>query len=285
MRGLVWGLLGCLAFGCGDDDAGGEVDAGTIEDGGAMDANVRGDAGETVPWEVEVRDLLTGDAVVTAVICVREAPAIPCASVNDEGVATIGLPPNAEVTLETTAIRYYDQLNPLTTGSEPGSIDIDMGKTSNIEPLIRVFGVELEDDRGQLAWLGQSRPGQGVVGLTATVSSGGEGPYFVDPDGVPDPELEATSESGLGVTANLEAGVVTVTYDNPFGGCEAAQEAWASDEANSIRAPIEAGYLTIAIARCDGMPDAGMPDAGPVESDAGAVDAGASDAGADAGPE
>ncbi|HJL04845.1 MAG TPA: hypothetical protein RMH85_32420 [Polyangiaceae bacterium LLY-WYZ-15_(1-7)] len=273
-----------LALGaCGDDDGGG-ADAG--EDAGPVDAWVPGDAGETVRWSVTVRDLVSGDPVQLAEVCVFGFPQLPCGTTDRMGETALDVPVNLELQLRTTALRYFPTLTTYVADDAPRDVDIDLGKTSNITPLIASVGVTLDDTKGQLAFLAQSGPGDGLEGVAASLDpASGEGPFYTN-GSIPDETLEATSDDGLGVFGNVDPGAVDVVYANPNGGC-APSEGWPSPTADALSTHIEPGHLTIVIARCDPPPvDAGI-DAGPADAgveDAGAMDAGAMDAGpADAG--
>ncbi|MEM9070600.1 MAG: hypothetical protein AAGE52_18990 [Myxococcota bacterium] len=284
MRRLgLWGLILGLAFGCGDDDGGGADDGGgrdaPADIGGedtSEDVFIPGDAGPTVTWMVRARDLLTGDPVVTANICVRDVPAIECLQV-DETTAEgeIQVPVGAEIQLVSNAIRYFPQLNTYVTDDMPRTIQIDMGKRGNIEPLIGAAGVTVDETKGQLAFLAQSGPGTGIEGVTATLMPvSGMGPFYTM-DSLPSLELSATSDDGLGVFTNVDPGRVEVVYNNPGGDCE-PNEGWPGSAAGSVATELLPGHLTIILARCPlGEMDAGVDAA--MDADA------AADAGADAG--
>ncbi len=278
--------VACIALGlaCGDDD--GADDAGPSDAGVDVgeDVFVPGDAGVTVTYALRVRDLLTNDPVVTARVCVHNVPEIECVGVDEDGMAQIQVPVNAEVQLRTTAIRYFPLLNTLTTTDADGSADIDIGKRSNIAPLLAAVGIDLDETKGQLAFLAQTSPGSGLEGVSVTVTpESGEGPFYTR-DSLPEDGLTATTSDGLGVYANLDPGRIEVVYDNPNGGC-APGEGWPSSTANALTTNIEAEHLTIVIAYCDGPGDAGI-DAGVDAGADAAVDAGldgAVEAGLDAG--
>lgn len=271
-----WGAglaAGLLLLGCGDDDAGTVSDAGQ-DAAEPEDVFVPGDAGPTATWEVDVRDLLTGDPVTTARICVHRVPELPCASVNMDGVAMLEVPVNIDLQLHTTATRYMDQLNTFTSDGEPRRVRLDIAKTSNIVPLLSAAGVTLDREKGQLAFLAQSGPGDGLADVTATLDpAGGEGPFFTR-DSIPDAELTATTSDGLGVYANVDPGELEVVYANPAGDCT-ADEGW-DRGANRVGTRLEANTLTIIIARCEAPPEM---DAGPPMMDGGAMDGGVPDGG------
>ena len=210
--GMDWRFLGglvlVLALGCGDDssttdagsDTGGE-DGG--EDTGTPDTFIPGDAGPTVTYSFEVNDLLSGDPVVLARTCVFGVPDIPCTMVDETtATGTIEVPINSEIQLLTTAIRYFPELTTYTTTEEPRDVDIDLGKESNVVPLLVAAGVTADPEKGQLAWLAQTGPGMGLEGVTATLVGTGEGPFYTL-DSLPSMEQTETSEDGLGIWSPL----------------------------------------------------------------------------------
>ncbi len=280
---LPWRLVAALlvfSLACGDDDGGTDAgtDTGGEEDTGTPDTFIPGDAGPTVTYSFEVNDLLSGDPVVLARTCVFGVPDIPCTMVDEtDATGTIEVPINSEIQLVTTALRYFPELTTYTTTEEPRDVDIDLGKESNVVPLLVAAGVTADPEKGQLAWLAQTGPGMGLEGVTATLVGTGEGPFYTL-DSLPSMEQMETSEDGLGIFANVDPGRVEVVYNNPFGDCTFS-EGWAGSAPNQVATNVEPGHLTIIIAFCDGPP---AGDAG-TDMDAGDMDAGTADAGMDAG--
>ena len=269
MRSWILGVL-VLACACGDDSEVRDATTDATTDAGAdgstddaADAFVPPDAGPTVTWDVRVRDLLTGDPVLTANICVRDVPAIPCLQVDETtGEGQIEVPVNAEIQLVSNAIRYFPQLNTYVTDTSPRSIRIDMGKTSNITPLIASAGVTVDETKAQVAFLAQDEAGSGLAGVTASLDpSSGMGPFYTN-GSLPDPELSATSNDGLGVFTNVEPGAVEIVYDNPNGSC-VPEEGWPGRGSNRVGTSVLGGHLSFIIARCsvdaaDATMDAGV---------------------------
>ncbi len=281
----VWWVaaLACGLLACGDDD-GIEVDAGEdpVDTGEVSDTFVPGDAGPTVTWELDVRDLLTGDGVPNAVVCVDGFDQLPCTTVATDGTGEIEVPVNLELQLRSNATRYYPLLSTFTSTDETRRVRLEIVKRSNIQPLLAAVGATLDPDKGQLAFLSQSGPGEGLAGVTATLDPmSGEGPYYTM-DSIPNGELTATSDDGLGIYTNVDPGDLEALYANPAGDC-LADEGWERGP-NRVGTRMQAGHLSIIIARCAApmMDDAGV-DAGTDEDAGTMVDAGGMDAGVDGG--
>ena len=120
-----------------------------------------------------------GDPVVLARTCVFGVPDIACTMVDEtDATGTIEVPINSEIQLLTTALRYFPELTTYTTTEEPRDVDIDLGKESNVIPLLVAAGVTADPEKGQLAWLAQTGPGMGLEGVTATLVGTGEGPVW-----------------------------------------------------------------------------------------------------------
>lgn len=255
-------LLGALV-GCGDDDGEILVDAGSdasIDDAGEVDAWMRGDAGVTASWTVTVRDLISGNRLQLAEICVVDVPQLPCAITDTEGRATLDVPIDIELQLRTNALRYVTTVTTYVSDAEPRSVGVDMPPNSAL-PLL---GGRVEPGKGQLAFVVQNESGDGVVGVSATIDpASGTGPRYTD-GSLPDDELTATTEDGLGLFVNVDPGRVAMTMT---GADCVANEAWPS-ESGTLEVHVEAGSLMIVTARCatEAPGDAGV--------DGGEVDAG-----------
>jgi hypothetical protein len=157
-------LLGALGWaGCGDDDGDVPIDAGsdaTIEDAGGIDAWMRGDAGTTASWTVTVRDLVSGNRLQLAEVCVVDVPQLPCAITDTEGRATLDVPIDLELQLRTTALRYVPTVTTYVSDAEPRSVGVDMPPTS----ALRLLGGSVEPGKGQLAFVVQNEAGDGHLG-------------------------------------------------------------------------------------------------------------------------
>jgi hypothetical protein len=266
-------LLGALGgwAGCGDDDGDVPIDAGsdaTIEDAGGIDAWMRGDAGTTASWTVTVRDLISGNRLQLAEVCVVDVPQLPCAITDTEGRATLDVPIDLELQLRTTALRYVPTVTTYVSDAEPRSVGVDMPPNSAL-PLL---GGRVDPDKGQLAFVVQNEAGDGLAGVSATIDpASGTGPRFTD-GSLPDDTLTATTEDGLGLFVNVDPGRVSMTFEGAE--CE-PNEAWPS-ASGTLEVRVEAGSLMIVTARCaTETSDAGV--------DGGASDAGSTDAGLDGG--
>lgn len=253
--------LSVALVGCGDDDgevpvdSGSGSDAGVIEDSGAVDAFVRGDAGMTVPWTVTVRNLVSGDRVSMATVCVADVPALPCATTDVEGNATLDVPVDLELQLRTTALRYFPTRTTYVSDTSERSVGVDLPPTT----VLSVIGGRVDPEKGQLAFLAQDDSNDGVPGVMGMLAPmSGTGPRYTS-GSLPDDELTATSSDGLGVFIDVDPGRVTLTYSGAE--CE-PEEGWPS-ETGTLETLVEAGTLTIVIARCavevsDAGSDAGL---------------------------
>lgn len=256
-------LLGALGgwAGCGDDDGDVPIDAGdaTIEDAGGIDAWMRGDAGITASWTVTVRDLISGNRLRLAEVCVVDVPQLPCAITDMEGRATLDVPIDIELQLRTTALRYVPTVTTYVSDAEPRSVGVDMPPTS----ALTLLGGRVEPGKGQLAFVVQNESGDGLAGISATIDpASGTGPRYTD-GSLPDDTLTATTEDGLGLFVNVDPGRVAVTMEGAE--CE-PNEAWPS-ESGTLEVHVEADSLMIVTARCtteasDAGIDGGVADAG-----------------------
>jgi hypothetical protein len=240
-------LLGALGgwAGCGDDDGDVPIDAGsdaTIEDAGGIDAWMRGDAGTTASWTVTVRDLISGNRLQLAEVCVVDVPQLPCAITDTEGRAMLDVPIDLEVQLRTNALRYVTTVTTYVSDAEPRSVGVDMPPMSAL-PLL---GGRVDPDKGQLAFVVQDESGDGLAGVSAPIDpAAGTGPRYTD-GSLPDDTLTATTGDGLGLFVNVDPGRVAMTM---FGAeCE-PNEAWPS-ESGTLEVYVEAGALMIVTARC-----------------------------------
>lgn len=258
-------LLAALV-GCGDDDGEVPVDAGG-EDGGAVDAApvdafVPGDAGMTTTWTVTVRNLISGDRVQLAQVCVVDVPAIPCGTTDTEGATTIEVPVNLEVQLRATALRFVTTVTTYVSDDATHSVGIDMPPASAL-PLL---GGRTDPEKGLLAFVVENESGDGVEGVSATIApASGTGPRYTA-DSLPDDSLTATSTDGLGLFVDVDPGRADVTL---LGATCAPDEAWPS-ATGTLATRVEANALTIVIARCESP----AMDGGTMDADAGVPDGG-----------
>ncbi len=270
--GTTVGLLLALGAGlvaCGDDD-GAPTDAGPPEDAGPSDAGegvdawMRGDAGLTAPWTVTVRNLISGDRVALAMVCVVDVPQLPCATTDAEGRAILEVPVNLEVQLRATALRHVTTLTTYVSDEAPRSVGIDMPPSSAL-PLL---GGRVDETKGLVAFVVQYEGGDGTPGVAATLSpASGTGPRYTA-DGLPDDALTETSDDGLGLFVDVDPGRVDVTLVGAL--CE-PDEAWPS-ASGTLATRVEASALTVVLGRCaTPVMDAGVADDAGAADDAGVV--------------
>jgi hypothetical protein len=117
------------------------------------------------------------------------------------------------------------------------------------EPLGASGGVELLATSNTT---GTSDPlGAGVDGVVFDVSGSPGSVGYFDPNETPDPQLTATSSTGVAVLFGIPVGTVDVSCSNPARSCAAdASTAWASTMSGAVQVPIIAGSLTLVRCNC-----------------------------------
>ena len=150
------------------------------------------------------------------------------------------------------ATRYMRWLYTLRTTTETRNLDIDVGKTSTVVPLVSVGGITLDREKGHIAFIAQTESYDGVGGVAGVADPiAGEGPVYLDASSIPDPELVATAEgAGLGVIANLDPGDYELVFTTPDGTTCVPRDAWPGSSADRLRMHIETNTLTFVSLLC-----------------------------------
>jgi hypothetical protein len=87
--------------------------------------------------------------------------------------------------------------------------------------------------------------GDRLSGATVSATSAtGDGPYYLDDQGVPSKTLTATSTTGLAAWVNASAGDVEVTIKNASGTVCPPNHSWPGTMANTVLGRLVAGYST-----------------------------------------
>jgi hypothetical protein len=193
--------------------------------------------------------------VAAAKVCVHDHPDLACATTDLAGAFAIPMPPSQEFALEVTAPDHASTLvgfTPKTAAVK--DITIGIRKDATAHARYAAFGAAYPDAvNGFLSlWaLGPGAQKAGLDGITMELSpKSGTGPFFFAADSNPDPTRQETSSFGVGVFANVAPGVVEITFGPSSVTCQPGFGAWAATKANTVRAPIAAGFETRVEQRC-----------------------------------
>jgi hypothetical protein len=173
--------------------------------------------GEVVPLELsgQVLDFVSGEPVAgTATVSTDGLSPAPTISVTGSSFTIEGVPPFSTFHLLVGSPPDFRSTYNVVVESADQDIDnLDLFALSEdyIDGLYESFGVtktdgtslivaELIDDLGA--------PVPGIQGTDIQLADGMAGPFFLDADRLPDPNLSASSESGIVVVFNVPPGLV-----------------------------------------------------------------------------
>jgi hypothetical protein len=196
-------------------------------------------------------------AIPDAQVCVLHHSEIQCASTNAGGAFALAEVPSdddmgfrftkdsylAGIRLQsrpTQAVRIDTALPTLDLAAQFSSA---AGFTSTAGQGLLELDVVTPNGSGRLA------PLDGVT--FTTVAAGAQGPVYTSAMGLPDQSLHATTTAGQAFFAGLDPGDVEVRFSHPTKSCKTVIEGWASTSESTVRAPIQAATMTIAIDLCN----------------------------------
>lgn len=232
-------LLGLAVVGCSDD--------------GNNDV-----PGGTVTFELEVIEFVpdVADVAIEGVeICVIDTT--NCEMTNANGLATLTLPANSEVTLRIDKSGYAPTVSPQTTKD----LDVTGIRTAVLSDatsalMAGVLGTAYPlGDTGVIAISALTDPAtaddNGIAGVTFALAQ--EPTYYLDENGFPSFDLSATtSPDGVGGYIELPPGVHEITVGGTASNCNLLS-AWPGTTEDSIRLPVAAGAFTQAFIVCDAV--------------------------------
>ena len=192
----------------------------------------------TVTEPISLDDLFGGPPLEGVELC--ESDTTTCATTDADGRAEIEVTANAEITYTLTKEGYLPYLVPV----------LPTGPMSSTWPML---SEQLGEDFADIMMISFPWVG-GLVAVAAfplapgaTFDLVGETvpAYYTDDDGVavPVPMLTATSSDGRGGFVEVSPGEHEVEFGGTASDCKRSF-GWPSTEANRIRLPVEAGYIT-----------------------------------------
>jgi hypothetical protein len=233
-------------------------DAGSNSDGGeAADA---GAAGEAVVSGV-VENFQSSARMGGVRVCVVPSDdTYPCATTSGQGEYRLNVPTGVDFLLTFSgtepALLPYAVPMRLRGGMWTWSQLVVLQSVADM--LLQAFGVTARAERGHVGMqLTMNGGGAGYAGGTIEINrvdpgqGGGEGPKYLDDQGVPSAEQTATGLLGLGFIFNNEPGDYTTFARPPEAHCTPHLMAPANDD-GSIRTQVLAGVLTLAVFDCAG---------------------------------
>lgn len=235
--------------------SGSSIDAGAA-DAGTADSGT-GDAGAATTAVLGAAFELSAarSPIPNLDVCVIDHPEIACAKSDANGNFNLkGLPPKTELMLSVKGGNFLPVLRTVITGDANKTVLIGglLHPTSTIaQQLLQALGATLTSTQGELIFDAALPPPTGsletipIRGASASMTPmSGIGPVYMDPSGLPDPRLHATSFYGRGFYFNVDPGMVEVTLTSTRT-CKARDVvAWPTNQPTTVRVPIRAGYLT-----------------------------------------
>jgi hypothetical protein len=252
-------------------DGGADVSVGVAEN---FDAAFDGQSSLTLKWVVTEQPAIgygygdagginagAGDGGMSAVsgaqVCVYQNPSIPCVTTGDDGTFLLsGLPPMTHEVLTLNKAGYAPIAKPILTSSAPmdGTANpVRMTLASDPDPQLG-FTIDWTS-KGALSFFAlqdDADSGSGFAAdLGATVAlapMSGNGPFYLDGEGVFDPTGTALESGGVGYYYNLAPGNYTLTFTDNVNNCAPIDVLFSGygfpDPPTSVQFPIIAGYTT-----------------------------------------
>jgi hypothetical protein len=225
----------CFAIGCGDSDS--------------------PTAPQTVEFRMEVIAFTPGMAdmpLADAEVCILDTTS--CETTDADGWVTMTLPANSEVTLTVIKEGYSPTLSPQYTAED----DVDDIRTAVLDEqtvnlLAGVLGTPYPLEGGVIAISALTPPlrqdDNGIAGITFAIDE--QTPYYLDENGFPSFDIDATTEpDGAGGYIEMTEGVYEVTLGGTASNCVVVS-AWPGSNDETIRIPVEEGFVTQAFITCD----------------------------------
>ncbi len=244
----VGASLGCSSEGgevdgTGGDGTGGEGTGGT----GAVGGGGNGGTGGDVPLSVEftIEDA-SDQGVEGAQICEGDTN---CGTTDENGMVTIDFPFAQDVLYTVSkdgyAAELYGDVSDLTFGTSRGHTLFTNQEVDDLAMMI--------DSTWPHAGTGWVSLGVNLEGVTFTLIGGTGIQSYVDTDGTPSTELDATTSGSIagvrGAFSEVAPGMYEVEYGGTATDCTASI-GWPSETPNRVRVEVRAEHLTYASMTC-----------------------------------
>lgn len=202
-----------------------------------------------------VNELGGSDGLAGAQVCLAQSEPADCTATQDDGTYTLfNIASESNISLTVSKEGYLGGVIPVSTRSETLAVPVvSLGSSILVELQLGILNVEALADSGQLAFsISNGINGDGVNVANMKVSlkpSTGDGPFYSNESGLPDPDLEQTSVNGGGVFVNLAPGQYILQHTNLPESCT-PMLGWG--EASAITFEIIANRVTYARVECLG---------------------------------
>jgi hypothetical protein len=197
-----------------------------------------------------------GAPIAQAMVCLHgsEAPQA-CVTADAGGAYSLSVPAHGELALTAAASGFQTRLSPLTTvGRDVKDWIIGLPNESTMTTRYGATGGTYPDSATGFVMVTAEAPRgsqTGIVGVVMSIEpSSGRGPVYFADNSDPDPRLTATSTFSSALFANVQPGIVELTFGPDSITCVPDGTGWPSNRANSIRLPIVAGLETRVSMRC-----------------------------------
>jgi hypothetical protein len=242
-------LAAALAVaGCGGESDGASSST-TTTTSSATSGTSGGDAGpELVRMSVAFIDARTSEPLVALDVCVAGNDGVPCGKTGDDGLLTMDLPAAAEILLACTIDTHVPTYMTLKTPAEAFDVGVfRLLDTGTAQIFVSAAGATQGTDQGIVianVYEDLVERDERVAGATfSSAPQDGLGPVYGGALGLPDPNLEATSEGGPAAFFELPPGPRTVTIAHPDASC-AGGFGWPTDAETSLRTEVFAGAMS-----------------------------------------
>jgi len=216
------------------------------------------DGASTVTLNLTVSSFVPGEdpmPVAGAEVCVLDTN--DCAMSDADGVATIGLPADAETGVTVTAAGFNPTLVPeSTSGDFQADQSTSVLSEALAETLAALLDIDYPLDGTGVAVVNTTLPlpeSGGMPGASYALTTGTGTGYYLGEGGLPSYELEATTAPlGSGGYVEVTPGTIEIDVGGSAVGCTPAA-GWAGASASSIRLPVRDGFFTIGVTRCSAV--------------------------------
>jgi hypothetical protein len=212
---------------------------------------------EAGPPTVAVRGhvlTVTKVPIAGATVCLN-ASTIPCATSDETGAFALNVPAHDTIAIALSHAGHASRLIPMTTvGQDVRSLStVELTDESTIVARYQSTHATFPDKTtGFLESYAKPAPDftAGLEGMTMSITpASGSGAVYRGPDGTYDPQRTTTSNRASAVFAQIQPGIVEVTFGPENVTCVPLY-GWPSERPNTVRVPVAAGFESYVSMQC-----------------------------------
>lgn len=210
----------------------------------ALDVGISGDVFE-FPLSPDAPSVPLADVE----ICYEQT----CDTTNAEGLYSVMVPAQSEVSLTYSRAGYGPLLIAITTENQSTMVNAEMLADATLE----AFAVLLDtpyptEGTGLIAitvYSGLPIDNDPIPGVSFTLVDAEGRSYYLDDNNLPTTELTQTAEPGVGGFVEVPPGTVRIALEGAVG-CVGVTT-WAEEPASEFTIPVREGFLTQAVISCE----------------------------------